>query len=148
MLRALLWMTSNFTRCAILTDLWWRIIMERNGSFVSGYLCEILPSAKEPRGDSHVTQNSSEARPNNAFSRKGTGTGLGECPLNCSRKQMINFTYAVNRSNSRQMIRDVSRSVVTRLSCRWPDSTYFRLWKLRVTSTTYSLFSLSFSSQM
>lgn len=71
MLRALFWMTSNFTTCVILTDLWWRIIMERNGSFVSGYLCEILPSAKEPRGDLHVTQNSSEARPNNAFSRKG-----------------------------------------------------------------------------
>lgn len=48
------------------------IIMERNGSFVSGYLCEILPSAKEPRGDLHVTQNSSEARPNHSFSRKGT----------------------------------------------------------------------------
>lgn len=52
--------------------------MERNGSFVSGYLCEILPSAKEPRGDLHVTQNSSEARPNKASSRKGTGTSLGE----------------------------------------------------------------------
>lgn len=115
MLRALFWMTPNFTTYVILTDLWWRIIMERNGSFVSGYLCEILPSAKEPKGDLQVTQNSSEARTNNAFSRKGIGTSLGECLLNCSRKQMINFTYPVSWSNSRQMIRCVSKSVVNKL---------------------------------
>lgn len=122
--------------------------MERNGSFVSGYLCEILPSAKEPRGDLHVTQNSSKARRNNAFSRKGIGTRLGECLLNCSRKQMINFTYSVSRSNSRQMIRCVSRSVVNKLSCQWPNSKYFRLCQLHVISVTYSLFSASNSSQM
>lgn len=122
--------------------------MERNGSFVSGYLCEILPSAKEPRGDLRVTQKSSEARPNNAFSRKGIGTSLGECLLNCSRKQMINFTYPVSRSNSRQMIRCVSTSRVNKLSCQWPDSKYFRFCKLHFTSMAYSLFSPSDSSQM
>lgn len=87
--RAWFWMTSNLARCAIPTDHWWRILMERNSSFVSGYLCEILPSAKEPERDLHVTQTSSEARPSNSFSRKGTVTSLRENLLNRSGKQII-----------------------------------------------------------
>lgn len=60
--RASLWTATNWTNRAVLqTPV--RALMERNGSFVSGYLWEIVPSAKEPRKDLHTTQNSSEARP-------------------------------------------------------------------------------------
>jgi hypothetical protein len=56
--------------------------MERNGSFVSGYLWEIVPSAKEPRKDLHATQNSSEARPKDFLPPRDSpppGEGLGNC---------------------------------------------------------------------
>lgn len=43
------------------------IIMDRNGSFVSGYLWEILSSAKEPREDLYATQDSSETGPKDLF---------------------------------------------------------------------------------
>lgn len=56
--------------------------MERNGSFVSGYLWEIVPSAKEPRKDLHDTQNSSEARPKDFLPLRDSplpGEGLVNC---------------------------------------------------------------------
>lgn len=68
-------MTSNGTSCAILQALM-RVFMERNGSFVSGYLWEILSSAKEPREDLHATQKSSEARPKDIFSTEGIAVCL------------------------------------------------------------------------
>lgn len=147
MLRVLFSMTTNFTRCAIQTDLWTRIIMERNGSFVSGYLYEILPSAKEPRGDLHVTQNSSEARPNNSFLRKKTGTSLGECLLNCSRKQIISHIQWAEIISGRWSGPFLDQWSTNFLG-QWPDSKYFRLCKLHVISVTYSSFSPSYSLQM
>lgn len=58
-----------------------RVLMERTGSFVSGYLWEIVPSTKEPRKDLHTTQNPSEARPKD-FLPEGIslpGEGLVDC---------------------------------------------------------------------
>lgn len=75
-------MTSNRTSCAILLALV-RVIMDRNGSLVSGYLWEILSSAKEPREDLHATQNSSETRLKDVFFHRGNcclpGEGLVIC---------------------------------------------------------------------
>lgn len=56
--------------------------MERTGSFVSGYLWEIVPSAKEPGKDSHGTQDSSEARPQDGLPLRKSplpGEGLVNC---------------------------------------------------------------------
>lgn len=73
--------------------------MERNGSFGSGYLCEILPSAEEPGKDLHVTQNSSEPRPNDSFSKEGKSR-QSRGPVKAV--QGSSFTSPVNRGTPGQ----------------------------------------------
>lgn len=66
------------------------VIMDRNGSFVSGYLWEILSSAKEPREDLYATQDSSETGPKDLFFFSTEGTALcGGGLVNCQGSRQV-----------------------------------------------------------